>query len=246
MPSTEYQKRVIRGKIKTPDTGARRFDHTAALAHALLGTAKDAAKLPRAEAGALVAQEGQAAARAVKLVQVDGVDEQRFLEVRPTRQKLAVRVRDGAAAPEVQSVFEPDAVGMHHKRREQARIRLVDALYPARAGEPVALVQAAPRAGAVQKQHFRAIQPQQVRRRHVPEVLADQHADTPEARVKGAHAIAPRKVAPFIKKRVGRQIDIAMHMQDLTAAEIRLRDVEAMPRVFFFEPDQSALLMLHR
>jgi len=73
----------------------------------------------------------------------------------------------------------------------------------------------------------------------VPEVLADQHPQPPEARVKGPDAIPPGEVAPLVKQGVGRQVDLVVQVDDLPAGEIRRRHVEAVAGVLVDEADHQ-------
>ena len=73
-----------------------------------------------------------------------------------------------------------------------------------------------------------------VRRRRVPEVLAEQDGGAAEAAIEGAHAVAAREVAQLVEEPVGRQVDLAVHVHQLAAVEehrgVVERDTPASPR----------------
>ena len=70
----------------------------------------------------------------------------------------------------------------------------------------------------------------------MPQILADEHRRAPEARIEGADPIAAREVALLVEHAVGRQVDLAMNGDDLSAVEEDRRIVEAERRRFLDEP----------
>ena len=57
----------------------------------------------------------------------------------------------------------------------------------------------------------------------MPEVLADEHANAPEAGVKSAHRLPRGKKTTFVKKPIGRKIHFSMDMLDLSILKIDSR-----------------------
>ena len=53
----------------------------------------------------------------------------------------------------------------------------------------------------------------------MPEIFADQHAETAEAGVKSAETVPPGKIALFVEKSVGRQVYFSVEVNDLTLVE---------------------------
>ena len=77
----------------------------------------------------------------------------------------------------------------------------------------------------------------------MPEVLADEDPGAPgvagpsaERGVEGTETIAGRDVALLVEQPVRRQVHLAVHMGDLTSAEVEGRVVEAMLIAFEDQP----------
>ena len=102
---------------------------------------------------------------------------------------------------------------MQDIRSEHAAVGLIDQLDPARSAETLAFVESARGTGAVENQDIRAIQPEQIGRRDMPKILADQHAQATEAGIEGAYAVALREIARFVEHGVGRQIELVVDLQ---------------------------------
>ena len=90
----------------------------------------------------------------------------------------------------------------------------------------------------MQKQ-ISAVQPQQIGRRGVPEILADQHADPAKAGIEGAHRVAPGKKTALVEQGVGGQVHLAVHVQHLAARQISRGDVEAVAFVLLDKADHQ-------
>src|SRR5688500_1356063 len=103
---------------------------------------------------------------------------------------------------------------MHYKSREHAAISLIDQFYPARTTKPILIIETASRAGTVEKENIRAIHPQEISRGGMPEIFANQHANTPVFRIESANAVACREIARFIKHAISRQIKFVMQVED--------------------------------
>src|SRR5678815_1670712 len=139
----------------------------------------------------------------MQLVQVDFLDDQRFIKIRRVNHELAIGVNDGRTAPKTLAVFVANAVAVDDVIGEHAAISLIDEFNPTRTGEAITRVESPAGAGALEKQNVRAILPEQISRRHMPEVFADQHADTTKAGIKSVGVFALVKVAAFVKHGVG-------------------------------------------
>src|SRR3972149_16818 len=112
-----------------------------------------------------------------------------------------------------------------------AGVGLVPPPPPAGRVEAIVTVEPATRRSRDEQHHISAVEPEKIGRGGVPEILADQDADPAEARIEGAHLVAPGEEAPFIEEAVGGQIDFAVDVDDLSLGEVGRREVETAPRI---------------
>ena len=175
----------------------------------------------------------------MQLVEVRFHQHQRFLVVGTPPQKFPVGVEDRRAAPEIQPVLVADTVGVRHKGGEQTGIRPVDMLHPAGRFEFLVIAEAAPRRGGGENQQVGAVQPEQVGRRGVPEILANGDAHPSETGIESANGIAPGEESPLVEQPVGRQVNLVVDVQHLPASEVSRGDEKAVAAVLIHEADHQ-------
>ena len=129
---------------------------------------------------------------------------------------------DLRAAPERDRLVDADPVAEHHERGRQLGVGAHQR--PPRRRRPEAdLVRArhvAPRRRRDVDQDLGAVEGEQLRRRQVPEVLADREPDAhPEARRHRPQDVARGEEAPLVEQPVGRQEDLAVDVPDLAVLD---------------------------
>lgn len=126
---------------------------------ATLARGDDASELAVGEACPFVAQEGQTRSGPPQQAQVEGGSEEVFHLVGGLSHQFAAGVEDCRAAPEVESVFVADAVGVRDEGREETGVGFVDAFHPAGGLEFFVVVQAAARGSRGEEQDVGAVEP---------------------------------------------------------------------------------------
>src|SRR5690606_27806147 len=95
---------------------------------------------------------------------------------------------------------------------------------------------AAARRATGQQQNVGAVEPEDVGRAEMPEILADENAHAAETGVERPHLLAPGEFAPLVKHTIGRQVDFAVDVQYLAPREVGGADVELLAPVHLYEP----------
>ena len=73
----------------------------------------------------------------------------------------------------------------------------------------------------------------------MPKILADQHADASETRIKRADGIAPCEKASFIEKPIRWQINFMVNMHRLATRKVSRSDKEAMTGVLIHKTNDE-------
>src|SRR5438477_5044948 len=175
---------------------------------------------------ALVAEQRVARALAGDEIRIDLPNKQVLVELRGARGYGPVGGHDLRSTPERDPIFVPDTIHIDDIHRE---VRRVEAIHePARfSGAEVApFGDAAARACRRSAHARRGGGRVEVGRRDVPQVLANRDAGRAAGPAVRVEAIARAEVATVVEDPVGRQIDLPMHMDELAAGPMALRDVQ--------------------
>ena len=193
--------------------------------------AHDAVELPQHHLGALVAQQGHGDALAAQLPQVQLGDEQPLVIEGRLEDVRAGRSDHLRATPEGDRLVHAHPVDEDHVAGGELRVGAVERPPRARRAQPVLVDRGevtARRRRDVDDQ-LRAVERQQLRRREVPEVLADADAQRhPEAAGRRPQHGPGGEEATLVEETVGGQEDLAVHVPQLAALEQRGGDEEAV------------------
>src|SRR5438445_718077 len=185
---------------------------------------------------ALVAEERVAGALAPDELRVDLADEELLLELLGTRDHGAVRRDDLGAAPDRDAVLVADPVHERDVQREVLRVEAVHETARLRGAEVAAFGDAAPRARGRGEDDRGTGGRVKVRRRHVPEVLADRDAHRARGAREWLEAVPGPEVAAVVEDPVRRQVDLPVHVHEPAFGPVALRDVELRVRRALHEP----------
>ena len=191
----------------------------------------EAAPLAGDEVGPLVAQQRQGDPLAPDVAEVHVREEQALVEQGRGEHGRPARADDLRAAPERDRLVDADPVAEDDERRRQLGVGPHQR--PPRVRRPEADLGGAGEVATRRRrhvdQHLRAVEGEHLRRREVPEVLADReaHADA-QARRRRAQLVARREEPPLVEQPVGRQEHLAVDVADLPVLEQRGRDEQPM------------------
>src|SRR5713101_238883 len=175
---------------------------------------------------ALVAEQGIARALASDELGVDLPDEQVLVELWCARCDGPVGSHDLGSAPERDPILVAYAIHIDDIHREVRRVETIHE--PARLGgaEIAALGDAAAGARRRSEHDRRACRGIQVRRRDVPQVLADGDAGGAAGPAVGLEAIAWPEVAAVVEDPVRRQVDLPVDVDEPSARPVPLCDMQ--------------------
>src|SRR5438552_8227244 len=175
---------------------------------------------------ALVAEQRVARALAGDEIRIDLPNEQMLVELRGARGHGPVGGHDLRSAPERDPILVPDTIHVDDIHREVRRVEAVHE--PARFGGAEVAPFGDAAAGTCRRSEHdrRARRGVEVRRRNVPQVFADRDAGRAAGPAVRVEAIARPEVAAVVKDPVRRQIDLPVHVNELAARPVALRDVE--------------------
>src|SRR5437867_3467114 len=175
---------------------------------------------------ALVAEQRVARALAGDEIRIDLPNEQMLVELRGARGHGPVGGHDLRSAPERDPILVPDTIHIDDIHREVRRVEAVHE--PARFGGAEVAPFGDAAAGTCRRSEHdrRARRRVEVRRRDVPQILADRDAGRAAGPAVRVEAIARPEVAAVVKDPVRRQIDLAVHVDELAARPVALRDVQ--------------------
>src|SRR6266850_3665492 len=175
---------------------------------------------------ALVPQEWVTCALAGDELRIDLADEQLFVELGRARGNRAVGRDDLRTAPERDPVLVADAIHVHDVHGEIGRVEAIHEPTRLRGAEVAALGDAAARARGWSEDDRRPRRRVEVWGRNVPQVLADRDAGRSAGPAIRLETIARAEVAPVVEDAVRRQVDLAVHVHELPARPVSLRDVQ--------------------
>ena len=142
----------------------------------------------------------------------------------------AERIDDDRSTAEPQPVLEAHTVDVHDPRGLQLRGDGQQLVPHANAGDSASCTGPPRRAAADHEKELGAVLRQQPGGRRVPGVFADQDAEPAETGVERAQGFAGAEVAGLVEHAVGRQVDLALHVNDLAAGQVRRRVAEPVAR----------------
>src|SRR6266550_3627948 len=243
-PRTTRSKPTLRTSLRMKPTRIRRTSSGLIWSGGKTGSVRlagalmpDSPQLVDGEFEAFIPQHRVRQALAAHLTEVETGDDQRLVGVLLLGDDVAVWADHHRAAPEVRAVLVADAVAVEEEGRQELGIGAADQAI--RLGRPQALIRgdAAPGTGGRANDHVNAFETQDVGAREVPDVLADQHSGAPVPGRETAKSITGRKVPLFVEHAVGRQVHLAVNMDQLAAAEVEAGVEVTMIRGFDDGPE---------
>src|SRR5216683_1825182 len=158
------------------------------------------------------------------------------LRMKPTRipRTSSGLIRNGGktGSERLAGALIPDPVAVEEKGREELGVGAAEEAVRLRCSE--ALVGRDPTAGARGRtdDHVHPFQAQDVGTGEVPDVLADQDPCPAESSLETAEAVPRGEVASLVEHAVGREVHLAVHVNQFAAAEVEAGVEVAMIRLF--------------
>src|SRR3989441_1967726 len=180
----------------------------------------------------LVAQQRIGKPLAPDLPEVDGGQDERLVGVFLLRDDVAVGADHHGTAPEVRAVLIPDPVAVEEEGRQELGVGAADEAVRLRGSQPLVGRDPAPRAGRRTDDHVHAFETQDVGAGEVPDVFADKYPGPAESGLETAKAITRREIALLVEHAIGRQVDLAVDVDQLAPAEIEAGVEVAMIGLF--------------
>src|SRR5713101_1541687 len=211
-------------------TGSERF------AGALM---PDSSQLVDGQFDALIPQHRVRQALAPDLAKVEAGQDKGLVGVLLLGDDVTVRADHHRAAPEVGAVLETHPVAVEEEGRQKLGVSAADQPVGLCRSQPLVGGDAAPGTGRGTDDHVNAFEAQDVGAREMPDVFADQHPRSSKAGLEAAEPVTGRKVALFIEHAVGREVDLAVEVDQLAAAEGEAGVEVPMIRLFDNRPQHD-------
>src|SRR6266851_2224808 len=193
---------------------------------------QDPSQLVDGELEPLVAQQRIGQSLAADLAQVDRGQDERLVGIFPLGDDVTVRTDHHGATPEIRAVLVADPVAVEEIGREELGVRAADQAIRLRRSQPLVRRDPTPRAGRRTNDHVHPLETQDVGAGEVPDVFADQDAGPAKSSLETPEAITGRKIALLIEHAVGRQVHLAVEVDQLAVAEVEAGVEVAMIRLF--------------
>src|ERR1700686_4711453 len=192
----------------------------------------DPSQLVDGQLDPLVAQQGVGEPLAADVPKIDVGKDERLVGVFLLRDDVAVRPDHHGAAPEICAILVAHAVAVEKEGREELGIGAAEGAVRLRSSE--APVGCDPTAGARGRtdDHVHPFQAQDVGAGEVPDVLADQDPCPAEFRLETAEAVPRGEIASLVEHAIGREVHLAVHVDQFAAAEVETGVEVAMVRLF--------------
>src|ERR1700694_873102 len=190
----------------------------------------------------LVAQQRVGEPLAADVPKIDVGQDERLVGVFLVRDDVAVRPDHHGAAPEICAILVAHAVAVEKEGREELGIGAAEEAVRLRCSE--ALVGRDPTAGARGRtdDHVHPFQAEDVGTGEVPDVFADQDPGPAEFRLETAEAVPRGEVASLVEHAIGREVHLAVHVDELAAAEVEAGVEVAVIRFFDNRPEHHVEL----
>src|SRR6266849_827930 len=193
---------------------------------------QDPSQLVDGELEPLIAQQRIGQPLPADLTQVDVGQDERLVGIFLLGDDVSVRTDHHGATPEIRAVLVADPVAVEEIRREELGVRAADGPIRLRRSQSLVGRDPPPRAGRRTDDHVYALETQDVGAREVPDVFADQDAGPAKTSLETAESITGRKIALLIEHAVGRQVHLAVEVDQFAAAEVQAGVEVAMIRLF--------------
>src|SRR5712691_12646709 len=180
----------------------------------------------------LNAQQGIGQPLAADVAQVDIGDDERLVGILLLRNDVTVRADDHRTAPEVRAVLIPHPVAVQEEGRQKLGVGPGDEVVRLRRSQPLVGRDAPSWARGGTDDHVDALETQNVRARQMPDVLADEHPRPPKSCFEAAETITGGEITPLIEHPIGREVHLAVKVDQLTAAEVEAGVEVAMIGLF--------------
>src|ERR1700730_7702008 len=180
----------------------------------------DSSQLVDGEFESLIPQHRVRQALAAHLTQVEGGQDEGFVGVFLLRDDVNVRTDHHRAAPKIGPILVSHPVAIEEKGRQKLGVGAADQAVGLRGSQPLVGGDAPPRAGGRTDDHVHPFEAEDVGARQVPDVFAHQHAGPPESGREAAEAIPRRKIPLLIEHAVGREVHLAVQVDEFAAAEV--------------------------
>src|SRR5919109_396868 len=154
------------------------------------------------------------------IAEVEAGNDQCLIGVLLLGDDVAVRTDHHGSTPEVCAVLVSHAIAVQEKACQELSVGSAEQAIGFRRPKTLIRCDAAPRAGGRTDDHVDALQAQDVGTRQVPDVLTDQHPGPAEARLDAAEPVAAGEIALLIEHAIGRQVDLAVQVDELAPTEI--------------------------
>src|ERR1700730_1479740 len=190
----------------------------------------------------LVAQQGVGEPLSADVPKIDVGKDERLVGVFLLRDDVAVWPDHHGAAPEICAILVAHAVAVEKEGREELGIGAAEEAVRLRCSEALVGRDAPARARGRTDDHVHPFQAEDVRAREVPDVLADEDPGPAESGLETAESITGREIATLVEHAIGREVNLAVHLDQLAAAEVEAGVEVAMVRLFDNRPEDNVQL----